>query len=222
MIFWRKAKTDILQYDGSVADITTHLVEQNMKGPQVGASCSNAMFGSGLRALARIPASHKRCSFSRLSTMFVDGQIRDDTKNKLFDQSYMCFSRRYCGVTCGAKRTGNLIKLGSSNIRVPEQHSSRSGIDSFESLDYGTQLQGLKNKGSSSESKQPLAHRVRWDRKLENVKGRLLYSYYNWRQDTLSDLVLFSTFNLMLLVLGGWFQVGMATSVLSWQYLGDM
>lgn len=38
------------------------------------------------------------------------------------------------------------------------------------------------------------------------VPAPLPRSYYNWRQDTWSDLQLFATFNLLLLLLGAWVQ----------------
>jgi hypothetical protein len=50
----------------------------------------------------------------------------------------------------------------------------------------------------------------RWQRSWNELSGRLLYSYFNWRQDTWSDLQLFLWLNTLLFVAGAAIQASKA------------
>lgn len=54
-----------------------------------------------------------------------------------------------------------------------------------------------------------------WRRRVEDALGRLQYRYFNWRQDTWSDLQLFVALNSLVLVTGAWLQVRQALVVAS-------
>lgn len=89
--------------------------------------------------------------------------------------------------TARSGRWGNQNRLSENKAVHPDVESS-----SLHSLEEG------------SRPAQPMPE---WHRDLAREAGRLQYLYFNWRQDTWSDLQLFMVLNTLVFLAGAWVEV---------------